>query len=358
MKNLVTGRTGLILTGLVVGVIAIVLQLMGNPKNMGFCMACFERDIAGAIGLHSAAIVQYIRPEIIGLVIGAMLVSLLRGEFKPRGGSNSILRFFLGMFAMIGALVFLGCPWRAFLRLAGGDLNAIIGIVGLVCGVGIGAYFVKKGYNLSTPNKNESRYSGYIVPIFFVLLLLMLLFQFTPIKFSETGPGSMRAPIYVSLGLAIIVGALAQMSRFCTVGAIRNLFVTKNLDMFWGVLMFLLAAFVMNLIYGGFNVGFEGQPIAHTNHFANFMGMVLSGFAFVLAGGCPGRQLVMVGEGSSDAGIFVMGMLVGGGLSHNFLLASSPAGATNFGIIATVIGLLFCFVLAILMTIRGNIAMK
>jgi len=40
------------------------------------------------------------------------------------------------MFAMFGALVFLGCPWRAFLRLAGGDLNAILGIGGLVAGIG------------------------------------------------------------------------------------------------------------------------------------------------------------------------------------------------------------------------------
>lgn len=350
MKKLFTGRTGLIVTGVIVGVVAIILQMMGNPKNMGFCMACFERDTAGAIGLHSAAIVQYIRPEIIGLVLGAMLVAMMRGEFKPRSGSNSIIRFFLGMFAMIGALVFLGCPWRAFLRLAGGDFNAIIGIVGLVVGVGIGSYFVRRGYNLSTPNKEESKYSGYVMPLFFIALLLMLVLQFSPIKFSESGPGSMHAPLYISLGLAVLVGALAQMSRFCTVGAIRNLFVTKNLDMFWGVLSFFVVVLGLNFLIGGFNPGFEGQPIAHTNHFANFLGMVLSGFAFVLAGGCPGRQLIMVGEGSSDAGIFVLGMIVGGGLSHNFMLASSPVGATNFGITASIIGLIFCFILALVMT--------
>ena len=41
------------------------------------------------------------------------------------------MRFILGIFAMIGALAFLGCPWRALLRLAGGDLNALVGISGL-----------------------------------------------------------------------------------------------------------------------------------------------------------------------------------------------------------------------------------
>ena len=49
--------------GLAVGIAAVVLTLLGNPSNMGFCIACFLRDIAGACGLHSAAKVQYVRPR-------------------------------------------------------------------------------------------------------------------------------------------------------------------------------------------------------------------------------------------------------------------------------------------------------
>ncbi|MEG2916132.1 MAG: YedE-related selenium metabolism membrane protein, partial [Oscillospiraceae bacterium] len=51
----------IVFTGLVVGVISVVLVMLGNPKNMGFCIACFIRDIAGACGLHSAGVVQYVR---------------------------------------------------------------------------------------------------------------------------------------------------------------------------------------------------------------------------------------------------------------------------------------------------------
>ena len=59
---------GLILAaGVAVGIAALILTASGNPKNMGFCIACFLRDTAGALGLHSAEAVQYIRPEIIGL---------------------------------------------------------------------------------------------------------------------------------------------------------------------------------------------------------------------------------------------------------------------------------------------------
>jgi hypothetical protein len=39
---------------------------------MGICVACFERDIAGALGLHRANVVQYISPEIIGFVLGSL----------------------------------------------------------------------------------------------------------------------------------------------------------------------------------------------------------------------------------------------------------------------------------------------
>jgi uncharacterized protein len=46
-------------------VLAPILVKLGNPGNMGICVACFSRDIAGALGLHRAATVQYIRPEII-----------------------------------------------------------------------------------------------------------------------------------------------------------------------------------------------------------------------------------------------------------------------------------------------------
>ena len=47
---------GLILAaGVAVGIAALILTASGNPKNMGFCIACFLRDIAGACGLHNAA---------------------------------------------------------------------------------------------------------------------------------------------------------------------------------------------------------------------------------------------------------------------------------------------------------------
>ena len=119
IKEFFASRAGIISVGAFIGVFAALLQKWGNPGNMGICVACFDRDIAGAIGWHRAAVVQYLRPEILGFVLGAMVAAFAFKEFRPRAGSAPIVRFVLGMLAMIGALVFLGCPWRALLRLAG-----------------------------------------------------------------------------------------------------------------------------------------------------------------------------------------------------------------------------------------------
>lgn len=356
MKNVFATRWGIVLTGIFIGAVAIALQMLGNPPNMGICVACFERDIAGSLGLHRAAAVQYMRPEILGFVLGSFFAAIATKEFKPRGGSSTIVRFFLGVFAMIGALVFLGCPWRALLRLAGGDLNALLGIAGLTVGIIIGVFFLKNGYSLGRSHAIKTQ-AGWIFPAAMLGLLLLLIFNVSAapenaLFSSTTGPGSMHANLWISLAAGIAVGAAAQRSRFCTMGAVRDVFLAKDFHLISGVAALLATATIINLTIGKFNPGFENQPIAHANHFWNFAGMVLAGLAFALAGGCPGRQLFLSGEGDSDAAVFVLGMIVGAGIAHNFATASSPAGVGAFGPAAVIIGLVFCGAVGLLMRER------
>jgi YedE family putative selenium metabolism protein len=351
MRNVFSTRTGIIIVGALIGIGAAVLQYLGNPANMGICVACMERDIAGALGLHRADVVQYLRPEIMGFVLGAFIAALIAREHKPRGGSAPLIRFFLGVFAMIGALVFLGCPWRALLRLAGGDGNAILGLLGLATGIFIGIQFLKHGFSLGRSYPQKSL-SGWVLPALMAGLFLLLVFQVSfipggPIFFSQKGPGSQHAPIWISLAAGLIIGALAQRSRFCTMGAFRDVMLIRDFHLVSGVAALLIFAFGMNLILGQFKPGFEGQPIAHTDHLWNFLGMALSGLAFVLAGGCPGRQLFLSGEGDMDAGIFVLGMIIGAAVAHNFALASSPKGITAFAPAAVILGFVFCMVIGL-----------
>lgn len=349
VKNLFAARWGIIGVGACIGVIAVLLQYWGNPGNMGICVACFERDIAGAIGLHRAGVVQYMRPEIIGFVLGSFAAALIFGEYRSRAGSAPIVRFLLGVFAMIGALVFLGCPWRAMLRLAGGDGNAILGILGLIFGIWIGTLFLKSGYNLGRAEKTYPSV-GLLLPLVMLGFLILALI-YPPILgqaksgvlfYSLKGPGSMYAPLIVSIIVGLLIGFLAQRSRFCTMGAFRDLLLFRQGHLLSGVIALVILAFVMNLILGQFHPGFAAQPVAHTMHVWNFAGMTLAGLAFALAGGCPGRQLFLSGEGDGDAAVFVIGMIVGASFAHNFGLASSPKGLGPHGVAAVIIGLAVC----------------
>lgn len=359
VSKFLVSRWGPIITGIFVGILAPVLVKLGNPGNMGICVACFNRDIAGALGLHRAAVVQYIRPEIIGFVLGSLIAALIFGEFKPRGGSSPLVRFLLGMFAMIGALVFLGCPWRAFLRLSGGDWNAIPGILGLIGGIGLGIVFLKRGFSLGR-SRPTSAVAGWVMPVFVVILLVLLVTApllgrdadgnpVGPIFFSESGPGSQYAPLLISLAVGLLIGFLAQRSRFCTVGALRDTILLRDTHLLNGVLALIIAAFVTNLALGQFNPGFDGQPVAHTNSLWNFGGMVLSGLAFTLAGGCPGRQIFLSGEGDSDATIFVFGMLAGAAVAHTYSLASSGNGPGANGPAIVIIGLIILSIVGLTM---------
>ena len=359
--NVFSTRWGIISVGAAIGILAPLLQTLGNPANMGICVACFERDIAGAVGLHRADLVQYLRPEIIAFVLGSLIAALIFKEFRPRAGSAPIVRFVLGAFAMIGALVFLGCPWRAVLRLAGGDGSALFGLAGLAVGIWIGTLFFKGGYNLGRSSKTYVSV-GLLMPLIMLgFLVLRLLYPQIPgqpkndiLFYSMKGPGSMFAPLIVSLIIGLLVGFLAQRSRFCTMGAIRDLILFRQGHLFMGFAALAIFAFLTNLVLGQFHPGFEKQPVAHTMQLWNFAGMMLAGLAFALAGGCPGRQLFLAGEGDGDAAVFVFGMIVGAGFSHNFGLASSPQGIGPHSIAAVIVGLAVCLFVGF--TMRKRIA--
>lgn len=340
------GKGKIILAGGIVGILAALLVKFGNPVNMGACIACFYRDIAGALGLHGAGNVQYIRPEIPGFILGAFIIAKSKGEFRARGGSSPLLRFVLGFFLMIGALVFLGCPLRMILRLANGDLNAITGLVGYIAGIIIGIQFIKRGFSLGR-SVAQPESSGYIMPAFAVGLLVLLSIQPTFVLFSESGPGAARAPIAISLAAGLILGIVLQRTRLCTAGGFRDAILIKDFYFFWGLLGIFVFALIGNLVLNpaSFKIGFIDQPIAHNDFVWNFLGMVLAGITSVLLGGCPLRQTILAGEGDTDSAITILGLISGAAFSHNFGLAASPQGVGLNGKIAVLIG--FVVVIAI-----------
>jgi hypothetical protein len=82
--------------------------------------------------------------------------------------------------------------------------------------------------------------------------------------------------------------------------------------------------------------------------------MVLAGLTATLLGGCPLRQTILASEGDIDSGITIIGMMAGAAFSHNFMLASSPAGPGTFGPAAVIIGLVFACIVGLVMSESFN----
>lgn len=317
----------LAVSGAVIGLLVMLLAIYGNPANMAICVACFIRDTAGALKLHTAAPVQYFRPEVVGFVCGSFLLALLTKEYKSTAGSAPMVRFILGAAMMIGALVFLGCPLRMVLRMAAGDLNAWVALIGFAGGVATGSFFLKKGFSLGRAYEASRSAAPFCQSCWRRCSLSALQPAFT--QPAPEGPGSKHAPIILSLVVALIIGALAQKSRMCFAGSIRDLILMKNFDLISIIAALFAVMAVYNAATGSFHLGFSGQPIAHSQHLWNILGMYVVGFAAVLAGGCPLRQLILAGQGSSDSAVTFLGMLIGAAFAHNFGLVGAAAKAAT-----------------------------
>ncbi len=378
-------------SGCIIGALAAWLVSQGNPGNMGLCIACFLRDITGFFvgGLTNQGAVAYIRPEIVGIILGATGAALGAREFRSRGGSQPLLRFVLGFIFMGGALIFLGCTVRAWLRLGGGDLTALWGVLGIFAGVLAGIVFLRRGFNLGRA-RALAKPLGLVLPAFGVALLgfaLLSAFGAKPgfatqttegafatgdkppavylktdgapsrvlkpeggtfsadgsivardgvlaasaesVKKAKPQPGGRRAPIWTSLAVGLAIGIVAQRSRFCSIGGIRDAILVRRFDLLFGVVGLLVGSSVVNLLMGQYNLGFANQPVAHNDVLGSFAAMTVATLAAMLLGGCPFRQVVMGSEGDADAVLTVAGMLTGAGVMHWASLASSAKGLAS-----------------------------
>ncbi len=345
-----------ILTGAFIGLAGVMLSFFGNPPNTGFCVSCFMENIAGSLGLHGNVRMQYIRPEIIGFVLGSFLISIYRKEFKSTSNGTPLLRFFVGILLIIGCSVFMGCPIKMILRISAGDLTAVIGLVGLATGVYIGIKFIEGGFGLGKPVQLPLA-NAFLMPALMFLFLIFLLLEPSFIYSSSKGAGAQHAPIYLSLSAGLIAGALAQRTGFCITGGIARLFLwgpkevkgcPKSTGLLAGIMSFFLIALFASLLTGQFSLGWHSQPSSNESYGWNFLGMLMVGFGSVLIKGCPFRQLILAGQGDSDAGAAVLGMIAGAALVQDWGLGGNPAGTPYEGQVAVLSGICILFIIGMI----------
>ncbi len=323
-----------IINGAALGLGAVLLTLLGNPANSGICISCFMENLAGALQLQD------------GFLLGSFYMAVKTKRFHVTGGSSPVIRFFLGFFIIVGCAVFIGCPIKLILRLAAGDLTAVAALLGLMFGIWLGSKYIRAGVFLDR-EKQLPKINGYIFPAIAVLLLIFLVLKPSFIREGQTGPAAQHAPLLISLGISLFIGALSQRSGLCITGGIRNFFLVGEKTLLYGVITTFVSAMLLSMVTGLFHLGMNGQPASHMGHGWTFLAMTLVGLASVIVDGCPFRQIVKVGQGDMDAGITCFGMLTGAAFVITWLLRSTSAGPSFNGKIAVLGGLIFCIVIVL-----------
>ena len=114
-------------------------------------------------------------------------------------------------------------------------------------------------------------------------------------------PALISQVLWASFALAVVFGAIAQRSHFCTMGAVSDI---VNMGDWTRMRMWLLAIAVAMI---GFNaMVFLGWVEAKNSVYAgpkliwlsNLLGGLMFGFGMVLASGCGSKTLVRIGGGS------------------------------------------------------------
>ncbi|RMG01749.1 MAG: YedE-related selenium metabolism membrane protein [Nitrospirae bacterium] len=351
-----------ILTGIVLGVGGVMLSYAGNPPNTGLCISCFMRNISGALALHDNLRMQYLRPELPAIVTGAFIASFLSGNFRPRTTGAGFTGFLGGMFMMIGCSVFIGCPVKMVLRLSGGDITALSGLAGLSTGVFLALRYLEGGFTTGKRFELPAK-GGILFPVFWIGLLMLLVMEPGAFHSSIKGSAALHAPVVVSLIVGLFIGWVCQVSRFCITGGIARLFLwgpgesfscPRSSGLLLAIGVFFLSGLVTAIFTGQFHPGIIGQPSSNGDYLWNAAGMAVVGFASVLLRGCPLRQLVRAGEGDTDAGITVLGMLVGATVVERWGIAGTADGTPLNGRIAVLLSSMILVLVATLMRERGR----
>lgn len=365
MKINIKNTIFIIISSMVIAILVSLLVYYGNPTNMGLSVSCFIKDMAGSLRLHNTPIAQYYRPEIVGIFLGAFLVSLFRKRFNLSISNNWYIYLIYGFCTMILCMIFLGCPFRMIERMAGGDLNAYIGFFGLVLGIVV-SVFVKKEKKEVVIKEVNKKYIFFILPIVLIVGFIVLVVDTYCMPggskifaTSTAGPASMHANIFISLIFSLIIGVILSISELSFDNAVIGIIKHKNYTMLLSGIIMFIAMMIFNHFNYTLNFNFDEQIVAHKAIFWNFLSMFGVGVSIMFAGGDPLRQLIKSAEGKIDSLLYILGMFIASIIIYPLRLTGAaysmlPNGSWFVGGPVTK-GKIACFLCIIVILIIGII---
>lgn len=149
-----TWRISGIQAGVAMAVLAVLASaIIGDRADeaYGICMACHGRDLLNWL-LNSqlntklpVAPAFLIFPALttVGVLVGALVSAITRGEFRWQRPENPFLSFLLGVLVMNCALIAGGCATRLLLRAATGETLELAAYGAMVSGVILATYLLR-----------------------------------------------------------------------------------------------------------------------------------------------------------------------------------------------------------------------
>jgi hypothetical protein len=145
-------------TGVQAGVIMVLAAVVAGaffevwpPGAYGICMSCHGRDLVNWLANHglgtdfTISSVSLVFPLLttVGVLIGAVIASVISGEFRWRVPDKPLKSFGYGVVVMNAALLAEGCATRLTLRTSAGDLSGLAGFGAMVVGIFLATYWLR-----------------------------------------------------------------------------------------------------------------------------------------------------------------------------------------------------------------------
>jgi len=263
----------------------------------------------------------------IGLLLGAFIAACLAYEFairRPRS-KRTYLQALIGG-AIIGYSVRLtnGCNLGSFIcSIPSLSLSGWIYWVGLIIGGYLGVWYVKRQIYRMPPTIEErtversrglsekAQFSLGILGILAAIIITLFYANFT------------KASVVTLFLIGIAFGVIVQRSRFCWATCYKNLFISRNADLFKAIIIAMLVSTIgfSLIMYKMVPDPSTGELPKHAKineigkpfGIPHLIGGILFGLGIMLVGGCASGIMYRMAEGYISIWVAFLGMLIGHG---------------------------------------------